>query len=95
MVYVGNGGLYEKIEPMQMVAPFANWCFEEHRAGDVGLIATNYGYHIMYFCGDSATSYADAVAQSLLVQEKAEEWSADIEAAATFTLHSTNGLNDF
>lgn len=49
---VDNGGLYEQVFKGQMVPSFDNWCFDEgHKAGDSGIVETNYGYHIMYFVG--------------------------------------------
>ncbi len=45
-----GGGLYESIEKGKMVAPFENWIYSKDRkAGDVDIIMTNYGWHIMYF----------------------------------------------
>jgi parvulin-like peptidyl-prolyl isomerase len=45
-----NGGLYEDIYPGQMVAAFEDWCFDPFRkAGDVEMVETEYGWHIMYF----------------------------------------------
>ena len=45
-----NGGLYEDITPdSQYVSEFLNWCFASGRkAGDTGIIKTEYGYHVMY-----------------------------------------------
>ncbi len=46
----GGGGLYENIEKGQMVEPFENWVYDESRQpGDIGIVMTNYGYHVMYF----------------------------------------------
>ena len=45
-----NGGLYEDVSRGQMVAPFDAWCFApERKPGDVGLVQTSYGWHVMYF----------------------------------------------
>lgn len=45
-----GGGLYEGIEKGVMVAPFEEWVYDEARkAGDVEIIMTEYGWHIMYF----------------------------------------------
>lgn len=45
-----NGGLYENIYKGMMVEPFEKWCFDSKRKpGDVGLVETDYGYHVMYF----------------------------------------------
>lgn len=48
-----NGGLYEGLnEDTSFVEPFKNWYLEEGRkAGDYGLVKTDYGYHIMYYSG--------------------------------------------
>ncbi|MDE6722707.1 MAG: peptidylprolyl isomerase [Eubacterium sp.] len=49
-----NGGLYSDVAPGQMVTTFNNWCFADGRkAGDVGMVQTESGYHIMYL--DSIT----------------------------------------
>lgn len=35
-----------------MVEEFNDWCFDESRkTGDVGIVETSYGYHVMYFVG--------------------------------------------
>lgn len=45
-----NGGLYEGIERGKMVEPFENWVYDsERKPGDVDLVMTEYGWHIMYF----------------------------------------------
>lgn len=47
-----SGGLYENVYEGQMVEAFENWCFDENRqVGDHGLVKTQFGYHIMFFCG--------------------------------------------
>lgn len=49
-----KGGLYENIYEGQMVQAFNDWCFDASRkVGDTGIVKTNYGYHIMYFSGNS------------------------------------------
>ena len=46
----GTGGLYERVYEGRMVQAFNDWCFDESRkAGDYGLVKTEYGYHVMYF----------------------------------------------
>lgn len=45
-----NGGLYEGIEKGTMVEPFENWVYNaDRKAGDVDLVMTEYGWHVMYF----------------------------------------------
>ncbi|MBR5310609.1 MAG: peptidylprolyl isomerase [Oscillospiraceae bacterium] len=56
-----NGGLYENIYKGQMVEEFEAWCFDSARKpGDVEIIKTSYGYHVMYFSGEAETFYTYA-----------------------------------
>ncbi len=50
-----TGGLYEGIRTTDnYVAPFEEWSFDDARkAGDYGIVETEYGYHIMYFVSDN------------------------------------------
>ncbi len=49
-----KGGLYEAVSAGAMVAAFDNWCFDKsRRAGDTGIVETEYGYHIMYFVSNN------------------------------------------
>jgi len=40
----------------QMVKPFEDWCFAYHNVGDMDVIETEFGYHVMYFVGMKETS---------------------------------------
>ena len=72
---VGNGGLYEDIYPGEMVEAFENWCFAEGRkSGDTGIVETEYGYHVMYYSGDSETLYRDFLITNALVSEDSAAW---------------------
>ncbi len=45
-----KGGIYEDVYLGQMVKPFEDWCFDDDRqTGDVGIVKTSFGYHVMYF----------------------------------------------
>ena len=47
-----GGGLYTDVAKGQFVTPFENWVYDPARqSGDVGIIKTAYGWHIMYFVG--------------------------------------------
>lgn len=70
-----NGGLYENVYPGQMTAEFNNWCFDPNRqVGDTGLVKTDYGYHVMYFCGNSDTNYRDYMIDKELRNADMESW---------------------
>ena len=77
-----TGGLYEDIYPGQMVANFEDWCFAEGRkAGDHGIVETEYGYHIMFYVGDSETNYRDFLITNDLTSADVETWfNALVEA---------------
>ncbi|MBE7004433.1 MAG: hypothetical protein E7425_09150 [Ruminococcaceae bacterium] len=65
-----NGGLYENVYVGQMVKPFEDWCFDASRqVGDVGIVQTDYGYHVMYFSGRSDTPYWKTLAASKLATD--------------------------
>lgn len=83
-----NGGLYEDVYPGQMVTSFNDWCFDDTRAaGDTGIVKTDYGYHIMYYVGDSETTYAELMAKSELYNTDAEAWYSETTDPFTATRH--------
>ena len=60
-----NGGLYEHIYPGQMVTEFNDWVFDANRkAGDVELVETDFGYHIIYFVAKDGKDYYDSAIRS-------------------------------
>ena len=51
-----TGGLYEDFDSSTMVAEFTDWSFDPARVyGDTGIVKTTYGYHIMFFIGQTET----------------------------------------
>ena len=70
-----TGGLYENVYPGQMVTAFNDWCFDASRkAGDTDIVETEYGYHVMYFVGDSEISYRDSMIEKDLRAADADAW---------------------
>ena len=85
-----TGGLYEDVYPGQMVATFNDWCFADGRkAGDTGIVETDYGYHIMYFAGHSDTIYRDFLIEGYLVNADTEAWYTGLVEAMTVTEGNT------
>lgn len=85
-----TGGLYENIYPGQMVENFENWCFEEGRQhGDTGLVESVYGYHIMFFVGDSDNNYRDYMILSVMRSEHLNEWHDALLKSAELTVLNT------
>lgn len=83
-----NGGLYEDIIPGQMVDAFESWALDPNRnAGDVDIVQTQYGYHIMYFVGDTGTPIWEVNAQSGLSSEDSTTATEELENSYTATLN--------
>ena len=73
-----TGGLYENVRPGQMVEAFDKWIFDESRKeGDVDIVETTYGYHVMYFVGKDG-SYKDNTIRKSLASEKFETYSKSL-----------------
>ena len=79
-----NGGLYEDVYKGRMVKPFEDWCFDKDRkAGDTGVVETEYGYHVMYFVETNEMIYRDQMIKSDLVNKDANEWRDELVKNAT------------
>lgn len=74
-----SGGLYANVYKGQMVPSFEDWCFDPSRqAGDTGIVQTSYGYHVMYFVGQSENPYWYDQAESSLKSDAYNEWYSAI-----------------
>lgn len=74
-----SGGLYTDIYRGQTVSEFEDWCFDPSRqAGDTGIVQTSYGYHVMYFVGQSENPYWYDQAESSLKNDAYNEWHSAI-----------------
>lgn len=89
-----TGGLYEDIYPGQMIAPFEAWCFEDGRkTGDTGIVETTYGYHVMYFSGDSDITFRDYMITNDLKSTALNDWYTAMMDAAVVTTGDTSYVN--
>ena len=90
-----NGGLYEDVFPGQMVTAFNDWCFDDARkAGDTGIVETDYGCHIMFYSGDSETNYRDFMIASNLRSADLENWYSALVESASATKGNTQYLSN-
>ena len=81
-----TGGLYENVYPGQMVTNFNDWTYDAARkTGDTGIVESEYGYHVMYFVGDSDLTYRDYQITNSLKNEELSAWYAEIVDAMTQT----------
>ena len=82
-----TGGLFEDVIPGQMVENFNDWCFDEARkAGDTDLVETEYGWHVMYYVGDSETLYRDYMIENDLKNADYTAWYTELMEGVTATL---------
>ena len=75
-----NGGLYEDVAKNSMVDNFDKWIYDSSRKnGDVGIVQTEYGFHIIYFVGKNARAdWQETVIESLTAETQ-EEFNAKLE----------------
>lgn len=70
-----KGGLYEDVYPGQMVQSVNDWCFDASRKpGDTGIVETSYGYHIMYFVGQTENYYWKTLVEEDYPNHRMETW---------------------
>lgn len=76
-----KGGLYEGVmNDGKYVKPFTEWSIANGRkAGDTGIVETDYGYHIMYFVKAGNLSWYQAVQTALVGAEIEEGIAKEIE----------------
>ena len=87
-----SGGLYEEIHPGSNYVPnFLAWAVDPARkVGDIEIVQTDYGYHIMYFSSYSELSYRDAMITDELKTQDQKAWS---DAALKDSTASTGDLS--
>lgn len=82
-----KGGLYEDVKLGDMVPEFESWCTAKGRKqGNVGIVETQYGYHVMYFEGKTTVPWDDAVKSAIVatpVQEYMSNLTKDDSVAIT------------
>ena len=89
-----KGGLYENVYRGQMVPTFNDWVFEDSRkAGDTGIVETDYGFHVMYYCGEGSMSYRDGQIRRELMSADMDKWFGDLMTATTTVDGDTSRIN--
>ena len=87
------GGMYKDIFPGQMVAEFEDWCFDNRKVGDTGLVETTYGVHIMYYSSESETTYREYMIHNDLVSVAMDEWYNALIEAMSLTEGNTKYIS--
>lgn len=65
-----DGGLISQVsKSSSLVDSFKNWCLEDHKPGDTGIVESDYGYHIMYFVGTDLPYWQVEVTNALQTKD--------------------------
>lgn len=90
-----TGGLYEDIDVnANYETGFLNWAVDPVRkANDYGIVETSYGYHIMFYVGDSETTNREYMIDQDLLSEHMTAWEKEIIDVVTVTPGNTKKIN--
>ncbi|MBQ5970353.1 MAG: peptidylprolyl isomerase [Clostridia bacterium] len=82
-----SAGLYAETDVGQMVEPFESWAIDPARkAGDVGIVETEYGYHVMYFVSiDDTTTWQEAMVDTA-AEGEAHTYLEEVNVSAAGTI---------
>ncbi len=62
----------------QMVQPFEDWCFAKHEVGEMGIVETQFGYHVMCYVGQEQAT--DEQKKELALSKMQDELTAAINS---------------
>ena len=87
-----NGGLFENIYyGSSYVENFLNWAIDaDRKKGDVEIVETEYGYHIMYYSGDAELNYRDFLITNDMRSQDTEKWVKGLLEATPVTMLDTS-----
>ncbi len=90
-----DGGLFENIHKnSEYVENFRKWAVDSSRkSGDCEVIETEFGYHVMYYVGDSEMNYREYMISEDMRAEDHEKWYNDIVDTITGALADTSKMN--
>lgn len=83
-------GLYSDVTPDSgYVTAFSEWATADHEVGDVEIVETEYGYHIMYYVSCADMNYRDTMIHADLVEENYTEWEEALIETSSAELGNT------
>ena len=74
---------YEDVNKGDMVAEFEDWLFAAKEVGELGLVKTSYGWHIMYYGGESEDVAWRVSAEEGAAGEDMSDWFDALEYEVT------------
>ncbi len=73
-----SGGKCENIKPGYTLEAFDKWCFDEDRkAGELSLVESDLGWHIVYFAGEGLIAW-QADASDAIISDRLSDFSAKL-----------------
>lgn len=69
-----SGVFYDNVGKGQMVEEFEAWLFDAKKVGEMGFVESEYGWHIMYYGGETETAAWNFNAHSYVTNEKIDTW---------------------
>lgn len=75
---------YEDVATGDMVEEFEDWLFKAEKVGEVGLVKTEYGYHIMYYNGEKDITGWERDAHDGATSEDLDTWYKDLGIKVDF-----------
>ena len=60
----------------------------QYESGDVGIVQTDYGYHVVYFVGYSDTTYQSYLVENALRENDYTAWESSLTDGVTYTLNA-------
>lgn len=89
-----TGGLYTEINPStNFVTNFKNWALADHEVGDTEIVETEFGYHIMYYCGQTEQTYRDYMIENDLRNADLTEWYNNLMENVTSEVKDTKYIS--
>lgn len=90
-----EGGLFENIHKNSEYVPsFRDWAVDASRKpGDCEIIESEYGYHLMYYVGDSEMNYRNFMITEDMRAEDHEKWYNEIVDTMVGSLADTSKMN--
>ncbi len=85
-----SGVFYENVKEGDMVEEFENWLFDEKRqVGDVEIVETEYGYHVMYYVGKGMDVWYSDVFNAIYEEDYAD-WMEQAKKDTNVVINQKN-----
>jgi len=88
-----EGGIYKDVQMGKMVSAFENWSLDENRKkGDVGIVETEYGYHIMYYVDKKVVSDWEDTVKAAMVYDSVMDFTEKLTGNYRLSIESESDI---